>query len=233
MPITAALALRLKQAARRSPHAPLLLRTDGTPWGNDPSNNYQNDMCEIIAAAGLDPVVTMYALRHSSIVRGLLAGVPTRVVASTHDTSVAMIERHYPSTSPTMRTRSSRRALLQDAPMGDNVIPIAGHAAPAASAPGWLIATSAARCVGALFCRPVCISHVCHAWRRPADPAMRAEPCQRLRVDASLWPPALPSTVYVALFAARHFQIVPCWDEPLINTKPATYALTHAEDACR
>ncbi|WP_342726078.1 site-specific integrase [Bradyrhizobium sp. B097] len=39
--------------------------------------------------------VTPYALRHSSIVRQLLARVPTRVVAAHHDTSVAMIEKNY------------------------------------------------------------------------------------------------------------------------------------------
>jgi hypothetical protein len=38
--------------------------------------------------------VTIYAL-HSNIVRQLLAGVPTRVVALNHDTSVAMIEKTY------------------------------------------------------------------------------------------------------------------------------------------
>jgi hypothetical protein len=37
----------------------------------------------------------MYALRHSNIVRQLLAGVPVRVVAVNHDTSVAMLERTY------------------------------------------------------------------------------------------------------------------------------------------
>ena len=37
----------------------------------------------------------MYALRHSSIVRQLLAGVPVRIVAAGHDTSVKMIERTY------------------------------------------------------------------------------------------------------------------------------------------
>ena len=39
--------------------------------------------------------MTIYALRHSSIVRQLLAGIPIRVVAITHDTSVAMIEKNY------------------------------------------------------------------------------------------------------------------------------------------
>lgn len=41
------------------------------------------------------PDVIPYALRHSSIVRGLRAGLPIRLVAALHDTSVLMIERHY------------------------------------------------------------------------------------------------------------------------------------------
>ncbi|MDF2638445.1 MAG: integrase family protein [Novosphingobium lindaniclasticum] len=49
---------------------------------------------EIRGLAGL-PQVIPYALRHSSIVRGLCANQPIRLVASRHDTSVQMIERHY------------------------------------------------------------------------------------------------------------------------------------------
>lgn len=41
------------------------------------------------------PTVIPYALRHSSIVRGIRANLPIRLVAALHDTSVAMIERHY------------------------------------------------------------------------------------------------------------------------------------------
>jgi integrase len=44
--------------------------------------------------AGL-PEVIPYALRHSSIVRGIRQNLPIRLVAALHDTSVAMIERHY------------------------------------------------------------------------------------------------------------------------------------------
>lgn len=51
------------------------------PWG------------EICEALGLD--VVPYSLRHSSIVRGIAAGLPIRLVAAMHDTSVAMIEKHY------------------------------------------------------------------------------------------------------------------------------------------
>lgn len=45
-------------------------------------------------SAGLSDVIP-YALRHSSIVRGLRANLPIRLVAALHDTSVTMIERHY------------------------------------------------------------------------------------------------------------------------------------------
>jgi integrase len=45
--------------------------------------------------AGLGTTIIPYALRHSSIVRGLRMGLPIRLVAAIHDTSVAMIERHY------------------------------------------------------------------------------------------------------------------------------------------
>lgn len=41
------------------------------------------------------PNVIPYALRHSSIVRGIRANLPIRLVAALHDTSVEMIERHY------------------------------------------------------------------------------------------------------------------------------------------
>ena len=45
--------------------------------------------------AGLYSSIVPYALRHSSIVRGLRAGLPVRLVAALHDTSTIMIERHY------------------------------------------------------------------------------------------------------------------------------------------
>ncbi|WP_206243653.1 tyrosine-type recombinase/integrase [Novosphingobium terrae] len=45
--------------------------------------------------AGLDASVAAYSLRHSSIVRGIRNGLPIRLVAALHDTSVAMIERTY------------------------------------------------------------------------------------------------------------------------------------------
>ncbi|WP_144186410.1 tyrosine-type recombinase/integrase [Elioraea rosea] len=50
---------------------------------------------EAIAAARLPAGIVPYALRHTSIVRALTKGLPLRLVAAMHDTSVAMIEKHY------------------------------------------------------------------------------------------------------------------------------------------
>lgn len=47
-------------------------------------------ICETVGIS-----VVPYSLRHSSIVRGIAAGLPIRLVAAMHDTSVAMIEKHY------------------------------------------------------------------------------------------------------------------------------------------
>jgi len=47
---------------------------------------------DIKTKAGM-PTVIPYALRHSSIVRGIKANLPIRLVAALHDTSVAMISR--------------------------------------------------------------------------------------------------------------------------------------------
>lgn len=50
---------------------------------------------EIVVKAGMPADTLPYALRHSSIVRGLRAHLPVRLVAAIHDTSSAMIEKHY------------------------------------------------------------------------------------------------------------------------------------------
>jgi integrase len=99
VPITTQLAARLEVGARgRLDDAPLLLQSDGSPWENTPGQNYHRQVDNVVTAIGLDPAaVTMYCLRHSSIVRMLLRNVPIRLVASLHNTSVAMIEKHYSS----------------------------------------------------------------------------------------------------------------------------------------
>ena len=55
----------------------------------------------------------MYALRHSSIVRMLKANVPIRLVASLHNTSTKMIEKHYSKYITEHSDDVSRHALLQ------------------------------------------------------------------------------------------------------------------------
>ena len=78
---------------------------------------------EIIASAGLAPGVVPYALRHSSIVRGLRAGLPTRLVAAVHDTSSAMIEKHYGAFVVDSLDELAARAIVPLSPAG-TVTPI-------------------------------------------------------------------------------------------------------------
>jgi integrase len=124
--ISVDLAHRLKLAAKgRSSRDRLLLQSDGQPWGERPSENYRDDMREVIKGLGLDPdEVTLYALRHSSIVRWLLKGINTRLVAAAHDTSVAMIEKHYSRyIGDHIPEEMARRAMLQlPAATTDNVV---------------------------------------------------------------------------------------------------------------
>lgn len=126
VPITPALASKLKAAARgRADDAPLLLQSDGRPWGNNPGQCYHREVDKIVTAIECDPDATMYALRHSSIVRQLLLNVPIRIVAATHNTSVRMIEKHYSRFIVEHSDELSRAALLHHEPMGDNVIQLA------------------------------------------------------------------------------------------------------------
>ena len=97
VPITAALSKRLKVACDgRAAGASLLLRTDGSPWGDNPAPYYRRDVRELIAGIGENPdEVTMYSLRHSSVVRMLLKNIPIRLIAALHNTSVGQVERNY------------------------------------------------------------------------------------------------------------------------------------------
>jgi len=73
-------------------------------------------------------MVTLYSLRHSSIVRALLAGVPIRVVAAQHDTSVPMLERTYSQHILDHSDTVARRALLDTVqPAASNVASLPGR----------------------------------------------------------------------------------------------------------
>jgi integrase len=101
VPIGAGLAARLAVAAKDRPATePLLTKLSGEPWKkSDHSRPFKRvvKQCGLAdwKALGLADEVTIYALRHSSIVRAIKANVPIRIIAVSHDTSVAMIERHY------------------------------------------------------------------------------------------------------------------------------------------
>ena len=128
VPITTQLAGSLKAAAKgRVDGAPLLLQSDGSPWDKNPGQNYHRQVDNVVTAVGLDPAeVTMYCLRHSSIVRMLLRNVPIRLVASLHNTSVAMIEKHYSKYITEHSDDVSRHALLHhEPPAADNVVALA------------------------------------------------------------------------------------------------------------
>jgi integrase len=106
VPITVSLTERL--ANRKGT---LLLRPDGGTWNK---SNHARRFIKAVKVAGLDPaVVSIYALRHSSIARQLLANVPIRVVAALHDTSVAMIEKNYSKHIADHADELARKALLQ------------------------------------------------------------------------------------------------------------------------
>jgi integrase len=130
VPITPALAAKLREVAKgRADDAPLLLQSDGNPWSQSPGQNCHRAIDAIVKTIGLDPAkVTMYALRHSSIVRMLLQNVPIRLVASLHNTSVAMIEQTYSKFITEHSDDISRKALLQhEQPGSSNVVALAGR----------------------------------------------------------------------------------------------------------
>lgn len=116
--------------------APLLERwrhrqTPGTiRWVRDGRGSWQaaSEMTrpwqDVRERAGL-PGVIVYALRHSSIVRGLRQNLPIRLVAALHDTSVPMIERHYGRWVVDGLEDMARRAvvpLMPTADAGANVV---------------------------------------------------------------------------------------------------------------
>lgn len=86
-----------RQAGNRPATAPLLLRTDMTAWTD---NAQIKPVRAAVAAAGLAPEVTTYALRHGFISRAVARGVPIAAVADHCGTSVAMITASYAKYQP-------------------------------------------------------------------------------------------------------------------------------------
>jgi integrase len=124
VPIPASLAAKLRAAAAgRADNDPLLVKPDGEVWG---INDLRQPFREIVEKAGLDPdAVTSYALRHTSITRQLLAGIPIRVVAHMHDSSVQMLEVTYSASIGDHSDALYRKALPDfGAPDDVKVVPI-------------------------------------------------------------------------------------------------------------
>jgi integrase len=122
VPIPSTLAEKLKRASKDKPSdASLLTKTSGDRWKqSDHSRLFQR----VVLRAALDPSeITIYALRHSSIVRDLLSNVPVRIVATKHDTSTPIIERNYSKYIADHADALSRRAMLDPGiSSGENVI---------------------------------------------------------------------------------------------------------------
>jgi integrase len=117
VPIRESLAEELRRIAKgKTPTAPLLTKPNGQRWEK---SDQRRPFARVVKAAGLDPV-TISSLRHSSIVRQILAGVPIRVVAVNHDTSVGMIERNYSSNIAPHADDLTRKGLLD---LGSEIIP--------------------------------------------------------------------------------------------------------------
>jgi integrase len=76
------------------------------------ADGIERQWAAVVKRAGLPAGTVMYALRHSSIVRGLRAGLPVRLVASLHDTSSEMIEAHYSAFIIDVTEDLARRAML-------------------------------------------------------------------------------------------------------------------------
>jgi integrase len=97
VPISVGFAARLRKTADgKMVDAALFVKESGERWSaSDHSRLFARVVKKAAVTTDDGAVVTISALRHSSIVRQLLANVPVRVVAALHDTSVAMIERTY------------------------------------------------------------------------------------------------------------------------------------------
>lgn len=79
----------------------------------------------ILTKAGMSKDIVPYAFRHSSIVRQLRRGLPVQLVAKSHDTSAAIIERHYASAIIDALDDLAAKAVIPlVAQQADNVVPM-------------------------------------------------------------------------------------------------------------
>ncbi|MER9702192.1 tyrosine-type recombinase/integrase [Mesorhizobium sp. M0146] len=98
-------------------------RFERGPW--TASADFARPWRAIVERAGLAGTIP-YALRHSSIVRGIRMNLPIRLVAGLHNTSVSMIEKHYSAWISDGLEDLARQAIVPLLPQepGSNVIRI-------------------------------------------------------------------------------------------------------------
>ncbi|TXN24105.1 site-specific integrase [Methylobacterium sp. WL9] len=84
-------------------------RVDRRPWSSSSAARHEWEAA--VKYAGAPPATIMMCFRHSSIVRGLAVGLPVRLVAALHDTSVEMIEEHYSAHIVDATEELARRAI--------------------------------------------------------------------------------------------------------------------------
>ena len=114
----------------RPDDAPLLRKSDGSRWLEINKSEHWNLFRAVAERAGFDPdVITSYALRHSSICRALINGVPVSIVAKQHDTSAREIEAHYSAFILDVAGDAlSRKGLLRsEALTAENVVTLPGR----------------------------------------------------------------------------------------------------------
>lgn len=100
----------LQRWAYRKTGSKVWVKDHRRAWG--PAYETSDLWKETVKRAGIPSETVMYALRHSSIVRALGAGLPIRLVAALHDTSVEMIEKHYAAFIVDATEELARRATM-------------------------------------------------------------------------------------------------------------------------
>lgn len=103
------------------------VRDSRGPWKT--ASELSRPIRAAIEAAGLPASTSAYSFRHSSIVRSLREGLPVRLVAQLHDSSIQMIEAAYTRFMADALEDVARKAIV---PMvtedrGDNVVPMEAH----------------------------------------------------------------------------------------------------------
>jgi integrase len=122
VPITAALAAKLK--SNRAAAAPLLLRSDGQPWQSSQAGDHDRLYQRAAKLAGVGG--TIYALRHSAIIRQILLNLPLRIIAAGADTSTNAIESTYSAFVTEFSDALTRPTLLEidAADQSNKVVPL-------------------------------------------------------------------------------------------------------------